>query len=58
MQNLIRDYGMILVLFALCVLFSLLTLEQQMPEGSQVANQIMDAVGKEKNLKKESFFAF
>ena len=50
MQNLIRDYGMILVLFALCVLFSLLTLEQQMPEGSQVANQIMDSVGKEKNL--------
>ena len=50
MQNLIRDYGMILVLFALCALFSLLTLEQQMPEGSQVANQIMDSVGKEKNL--------
>ena len=50
MQNLIRDYGMIIVLLGLCLLFSLLTLEQQMPKGSQVADQIMDAVGKKKNL--------
>jgi len=50
MQNLIRDYGMILVLLGLCILFSLLTLEQQMPEGNKVADQIMNAVSKKKNL--------
>ena len=53
MQNLIRDYGMIIVLLGLCLLFSLLTLEQQMPKGSQVADQIMDAVGKKKNLEQD-----
>ena len=34
LRRLLGDYGMILVLLGLCVLFSLLTLKKQMPEGA------------------------
>lgn len=44
MRNAVRDYGMILVLIALCALFSVLTLNRQMPEGSSAAAELVEAV--------------
>jgi hypothetical protein len=32
-RRFLRDFGMVLVLFALCMLFSLLTLERQTPQS-------------------------
>lgn len=40
MQKLMTDYGMILVLAALCVVFSLLTLKRQAPTGQAAAEQL------------------
>jgi len=40
MWKLKRDYGMLVVLIGLCVLFSALTLNDQMPEGDQAAQQV------------------
>lgn len=40
MQRLLADYGMVLVLAGLCVLFSLLTLKQQVPEGPAAAAEL------------------
>ncbi len=47
MKNLLRDYGMILILIALCLFFSLLTLKEQMPESNKAAAQLMEQVNKE-----------
>jgi len=38
--RLLSDYGMLLVLLALCVLFSLLTLRKQSPEGAGAARDL------------------
>ena len=43
-KRFLADYGMVLVLLALCVLFSLLTLKQQTPEGRGGVTQVMDAI--------------
>ncbi len=40
MARLFTDYGMLLVLLALCVLFSLLTIHQQTPSGEAAAEQL------------------
>ncbi len=40
MQRFFRDYGMVLVLLALCVLFSALTLKRQVPEGESAATEL------------------
>ena len=42
---------MIFVLLGLCIVFSVLTLEEQMPESNRVADQILKAVGKQNNKK-------
>jgi len=42
-QRILDDYGMIFVLLALCVLFSLLTLSEQVP-SRRAAEQLVDAV--------------
>ena len=44
MRKLARDYGMILMLLALCVFFSLLTLKRQAPEGPAAAEQVANLV--------------
>jgi ribose transport system permease protein len=41
-----RNYGMILVLFGLCLLFSILTLKEQSPDSSRAADQIIEKIGK------------
>ncbi len=51
MDRLLRDYGMIFVLLGLCIVFSVLTLEKQMPESNRVADQILEAVGKQNDRK-------
>ncbi len=44
MRNVLRDYGMILVLLALCALFSVLTLKDQMPQGSGAAADLVERI--------------
>ena len=44
MRNVLRDYGMILVLLALCALFSVLTLKEQMPQGSGAAAELVERI--------------
>ncbi len=44
LRRLLGDYGMILVLLALCVLFSVLTLKEQMPEGPLAAKELAERV--------------
>ena len=39
-----RDYGMILVLLGLCLLFSLLTLKEQSPDSDSAANQMITQI--------------
>lgn len=39
-----RDYGMLLVLLLLCVLFSLLTIRQQHPTGAAAGRQVADLI--------------
>ena len=43
-QRLLTDYGMILVLIALCLLFSLLTWKPQVPEGSAAVRELVAQV--------------
>lgn len=40
MTRLLGDYGMVLVLIALCVLFSVLTLKEQTPMGDAAADEV------------------
>jgi ribose transport system permease protein len=42
--KLLRDYGMILVLILLCLLFSILTLKEQTPQGDAAASQLIEQV--------------
>ena len=44
MRKVLSDYGMIFVLVALCVLFSGLTLSEQMPEGSAAATELVGRI--------------
>ena len=44
MVRLLRDYGMILVLLALCALFGLLTIKEQVPTGEVAVKQLYDQV--------------
>ncbi|MHB8866482.1 MAG: ABC transporter permease [Pirellulaceae bacterium] len=50
MQRLLTDYGMIVVLVALCLLFSVLTLKHQVPEGrvavAELAEEVQSRVAK------------
>jgi ribose transport system permease protein len=39
-----KNYGMILVLLGLCILFSLLTLKEQSPDSDSAANQIIEKI--------------
>ena len=43
-RKLLTDYGMILVLLALCVLFSVLTLEKQDPTGEDAVAELAGAI--------------
>lgn len=40
------DYGMVLVLLALCILFSLLTLKRQSPDGPSAAAELVEEITK------------
>lgn len=40
LRRILSDYGMVLVLLALCILFSVLTLKRQMPEGPAAAREL------------------
>jgi len=44
LRNVLRDYGMILVLLALCALFSVLTLKKQMPQGRRAAAELVERI--------------
>ncbi len=44
LRRIVSDYGMILVLLALCVLFSVLTLKEQMPEGAVAVRELVARV--------------
>ncbi len=44
MKKLLTDYGMVLVLIALCVLFSCLTIKDQMPEAAAAAGELLAQV--------------
>ncbi len=47
LRRILGDYGMILVLLALCVLFSVLTLKRQMPEGPAAVEELVSQVERE-----------
>ncbi len=47
LRRILSDYGMILVLLALCVLFSILTLKEQMPEGAAAVRELVAEVDRE-----------
>ena len=44
MKTLIANYGMLLVLLALCILFSILTIKEQNPDSDSAANQIVKII--------------
>lgn len=44
LRRILSDYGMILVLLGLCVLFSFLTLRRQMPEGPAAARELVGRI--------------
>jgi len=44
MARILSDYGMVLVLIALCVLFSLLTIDDQTPSAQTAAEQLLQRV--------------
>lgn len=44
LRRVLDDYGMILVLLGLCILFSLLTLKRQMPEGMSAAQELVGQI--------------
>jgi ribose transport system permease protein len=46
-RKLLSDYGMILVLIVLCVLFSVLTLKEQMPRDSAAVAQLIEQINNE-----------
>ncbi|MHC4463028.1 MAG: ABC transporter permease [Planctomycetota bacterium] len=46
-RKLLSDYGMFFVLLLLCVLFSVLTLKEQMPEGSAAAARLTEQINNE-----------
>ena len=43
-NRLMKNYSMILVLFGLCILFSILTLKEQSPDSSSAADQIIEKI--------------
>ncbi len=47
MRRLLSDYGMLLVLLALCVLFSVLTLKVQSPTGDEAVAELMATISAE-----------
>ena len=44
MKTLIENYGMVFVLIALCILFSILTIKEQNPDSDSAANQIVKII--------------
>jgi ribose transport system permease protein len=46
-RKLLSDYGMFLVLLLLCVLFSVLTLKEQVPQGSTAATRLVEQINNE-----------
>jgi len=44
MARILSDYGMVLVLVALCVLFSVLTIEEQAPSGEEAAERLLGRI--------------
>jgi len=46
-RKLLSDYGMFLVLILLCVFFSVLTLKEQIPQGSAAAGQLIEQIKNE-----------
>ncbi|TFG50997.1 MAG: ABC transporter permease [Candidatus Brocadiia bacterium] len=45
LNRLLSNYGMLLILIALCVFFSLLTLKKQMPTGDSAVAQVLQKIG-------------
>jgi len=46
-RKLLSDYGMFLVLLLLCVLFSVLTLKEQIPEGGAASARLIEQINNE-----------
>ena len=46
-RKLLANYGMIVVLVGLCVLFSILTLKEQMPGGNRAADSVAERITRE-----------
>ncbi len=44
MRKLLSNYGMILVLLGLCLIFSILTLKQQIPAGEAAVNEVSEEI--------------
>ena len=47
MRKVLANYGMIVVLLGLCVLFSILTLKEQMPESNRAADSVAGRITRE-----------
>jgi ribose transport system permease protein len=47
MRKLLSDYGMVLVLILLCVLFSVLTLKEQIPQDTTAVAQLIERINNE-----------
>ena len=43
-KRLMKNYGMILVLIGLCLLFSVLTLKEQSPDSESAMDQIVEQI--------------
>ncbi len=44
MQKLLRDYGIVLVLLGLCILFSVLTLKEDLPAGEEAVAEVTELI--------------
>jgi ribose transport system permease protein len=47
LRKILRDYGMVLVLLGLCILFSILTLNEHMAEGADAAGPVAERIADE-----------
>ena len=47
LHKLLSNYGMIIILILLCVLFSLLTMKEQMLTGDQAVSEMADSINKQ-----------
>jgi ribose transport system permease protein len=47
MRKALNDYGMVFVLLGLCIVFSLLTIKEQVPDNDSAVDQVMERLARE-----------